>query len=97
MQFSDENEAELISRAQQQGDVAAFAQLVRLHQSRLRSFLVRLVKNYDLADDLAQEVFIIAFRKVKSYSGKGRFAAWLFRIGLNCFCKSDDSSNASRK
>jgi len=79
------DETKLIHRAQWQGDTAAFSILVKKHQASLRSFLVRLCKNYDLADDLAQDTFIIAFEKLRSYQAKGSFAAWLFRIGFNCF------------
>ena len=45
------------------GDAAAFGVLVRQHQSKLRGFLLRMTKgNHALADDLAQETFLEAFR-----------------------------------
>lgn len=62
------------------GDSAAFAALVRLHQSRLRGFLLRLTKgNGALADDLAQESFLEAFKKIGQYKG-GSFFGWLCAI-----------------
>jgi RNA polymerase sigma-70 factor, ECF subfamily len=46
---------------------------------------MRLCKNYDLADDIAQETFLTAFRKLHTYKGEGNFCGWLFRIAHNCF------------
>lgn len=63
------------------GDAAAFSALVRLHQSPLRGFLRRLTRgDHALADDLAQESFLEAWRKIEQYTGKGSFEGWLFRI-----------------
>jgi RNA polymerase sigma factor (sigma-70 family) len=63
------------------GDRAAFAGLVRQHQSRLRGFLRRLTRgDQALADDLAQESFLEAWRKLAQFRGEGTFAGWLLRI-----------------
>ena len=51
----------------------------------MRAFLLRLCKQYDVADDLAQETFINAFRKLSSYKGSGCFPGWLYRIAYHCF------------
>lgn len=75
----------LIERARLGGDTRAFSRLVQLHQGNLRSFLLRLCHRHDLSDDLAQETFLLAHRKLASYSGKGSFAAWLFQIAYRCF------------
>jgi len=63
------------------GDGAAFDALVRQHQSALRGFLRRLARgNHALADDLAQETFIEAWRKIAQFRGEGSFKAWLTSI-----------------
>lgn len=63
------------------GDAAAFDQLVRRHQSQLRAFLLRLTGGrHALADDLAQETFLQAWRRIGDYRGDGAFAGWLLRI-----------------
>lgn len=63
------------------GDAAAFGALVRQHQSRLRGFLRRLTRgDKALADDLAQETFFEAWRKIDQFRGEGSFAGWLIRI-----------------
>lgn len=56
-----------------------------MHQGKIRAYLLRLCKNHDLADDMAQETFLTAFRKLQSYKGEGNFSGWLFRIAHNCF------------
>jgi len=75
-------EAELILEAQE-GSTEAFSRLVVLHQSRVRAFVSRFVREDDVADDLAQEVFILAFRSMKEWRADGAFAAWLFVIARN--------------
>lgn len=65
------------------GDAAAFGVLVRLHQSRLRGFLLRMTKgNHALADDLAQETFLEAFKKIAQF-GQGSFFGWLCAIAYS--------------
>ncbi len=68
------------------GDAAAFNLLVRLHQSRVRAFLLRLTGGrHALADDLAQETFLDAWRKIGQFRGEGSFIGWLLRIGWSRF------------
>jgi RNA polymerase sigma-70 factor (ECF subfamily) len=78
-------DAALVARAASQ-DRHAYAELVRRHQSRLRGMLRRLVKGNDaLADDLAQEAFIQAWRKLDQFRGDAQFSTWLYRIAYNGF------------
>ena len=68
------------------GETAAFAKLVAQHQSQLRGFLRRLTKgNAALADDLAQETFLEAWKKRAQFAGRGTFAGWLLRIAWTRF------------
>ncbi len=79
------SESEWLARQAAGGDTAAFGVLVRWHQSNLRGFLLRLTKgNSALADDLAQETFLEAFRKIKQY-GTGTFFGWLCAIAWSRF------------
>ena len=76
---------EPLARKAVAGDAAAFGVLVRLHQGRLRGFLLRMTKgNAALADDLAQETFLEAFRKIGQY-GTGSFFGWLCAIAYSRF------------
>jgi len=74
------SESEWLAREAAKGDTAAFGLLVRWHQSRLRGFLLRLTKgNGALADDLAQETFLEAYRKIGQF-GSDNFFGWLCAI-----------------
>lgn len=77
------DESRLLAAARQ-GDQAAFGQLVRLHQSALRLSIRQWTRgDAALADDLAQETFLRAWRKLALFDGRARFASWLYRIGYN--------------
>jgi RNA polymerase sigma-70 factor (ECF subfamily) len=68
------------------GDAAAFGVLVRQHQSALRGFLRRLTRgDHALADDLAQETFLEAYRKQGQFRGDSPFAGWLYAIAWSRF------------
>jgi RNA polymerase sigma-70 factor, ECF subfamily len=69
------------------GDVAAFSQLVRRHERRVRSFLERLTGGQG-ADDLAQESFLKAWRMAGSFRGEGSYEGWLLRIAWRQFLSS---------
>jgi len=77
------SESEGLAREAAAGNAAAFGVLVRLNQSKLRGFLLRMTKgNHALADDLAQETFLEAFRKIGQY-GNGSFFGWLCAIAYS--------------
>jgi RNA polymerase sigma-70 factor (ECF subfamily) len=67
------------------GDVAAFTVLVRRHERRVRSFLARLCRSAEAADDLAQETFLQAWRMAASFRGEGSYQGWLLRIAWRRF------------
>jgi RNA polymerase sigma factor (sigma-70 family) len=68
------------------GDAAAFDLLVRRHQSQLRAFLLRLTGGrHALADDLAQDTFLLAWRKLGQFRDDGSFIGWLLRIAWSRF------------
>jgi RNA polymerase sigma factor (sigma-70 family) len=77
---------ELLTRRAVAGDTAAFSALVRQHQSKVRGFLRRLTRgNAALADDLAQETFFEAWRKIAQYRAEGSFGGWLCGIAWSRF------------
>ena len=79
-------DAQLIARAIVAQDQHAFAELVKRHQSSVRACLRKLVAgNHALADDLAQETFVLAWRNLKSFRQEARFSTWLYRIATNCW------------
>jgi RNA polymerase sigma factor (sigma-70 family) len=79
-------DADLVARVLVDDDQHAFGELVRRHQSSVRGLLRQLTRNdIALADDLAQEAFLRAYRNIGSFRGEARFSTWLYRITYNCF------------
>jgi len=80
------SDAQLIARCLVGDDRHAFAALVRRHQSGVRACLRKLtLGNQALADDLAQETFVLAWRNLASFRQEARFSTWLYRIATNCW------------
>ena len=75
------DEAVLINYAKK-GDLDAFNRLVVTYQDLAFNVAYRLVSDPAAADDITQDAFISAFRKLKSFRG-GSFKAWLLRIVTN--------------
>lgn len=67
------------------GNNKAFDTLLTRYQSYIYNYILRLIKDSDLANDLFQETFVKAIMtiKQKKYSGDGKFQAWLTRIAHN--------------
>jgi RNA polymerase sigma-70 factor (ECF subfamily) len=64
-------------------DAHAFEELMLRYQNRLLSLLAHLVGQRDLAEDLAQEVFLRVYRARNSYVPGAKFSTWLFTIAGN--------------
>ena len=66
------------------GDVAAFRELVERHQQRVFLFVRNLVRHTPDAEDLVQDVFVAAFRKLDSFDAeRSQFSTWLLTIARN--------------
>lgn len=79
-------DAALIDEIRRDGDPRAFGTLVRRHQGRIRAQLRQLLRDDPaMADDLAQETFVLAWRKLEQFRGEARFSTWLHRIAHACF------------
>jgi RNA polymerase sigma-70 factor (ECF subfamily) len=61
----------------------AFDELILRYQGRVRTILEHLVGNRDLAEDLAQDVFLRVYRARKTYTAGAKFSTWLFTIVNN--------------
>jgi len=75
-------DARLVERARL-GDQAAFGALVRRYERKLIRVLARLVRDPELARDLAQETFWRVYNRLDRFDTARRFGPWLFRIGVN--------------
>jgi RNA polymerase sigma-70 factor (ECF subfamily) len=76
------SENELIRRARG-GDEEAFAELVMLHADRVYGALRRFGLDAAEADEVAQEVFLRAWRGLPRFEGRAQFSTWLYRIAFN--------------
>jgi RNA polymerase sigma-70 factor (ECF subfamily) len=76
------SEHELIRRARA-GDQAAFAELVMLHADLVYRALRRFGLDSGEADEVAQEVFLRAWRGLPRFEQRSRFSTWLYRIAFN--------------
>jgi len=76
------NDAWLVERARH-GDHIAFAVLVRRYERKLIRVLARLVRDAELARDLAQETFFRVYNRLERFDTARRFGPWLFRVGVN--------------
>ncbi|MFN4226270.1 MAG: RNA polymerase sigma factor, partial [Hyphomonas sp.] len=70
-----------LAHAAARGNEAAFAELVRRHQGKVRGMARRLAGSESTGDDIAQVTFLTAWQKIGSYAG-GTFSAWICTI---CF------------
>ena len=59
------------------GNANAFEVLVDEYQKPIFNMAYRIVNNYNDAEDIAQNVFIKAYKKLKSYNAKYRFFSWI--------------------
>ena len=75
-------ERALIARARA-GDESAFAQLVTEHSARVYGALRRFGLNAQEADEVAQEVFLRAWRGLARFEERSQFSTWLYRIAFN--------------
>lgn len=68
----------------QSGSNEMFDELVKTHLPMVYRYLVRLTGNATLAEDLAQETFIRAWKHIDSFNTEKTFRPWLMRIARNC-------------
>jgi len=72
-----------VLRKAQRGDERAFSILVRAYERPVYNYVLRLVGNRDLAEDLTQEVFLRVYQGLPGFSLRSRFTTWLFQVTKN--------------
>jgi RNA polymerase sigma-70 factor (ECF subfamily) len=73
---------ELVRRAQE-GDPDAFASLFNAHKTKIYSLCLRMTSNTAEAEDLTQDAFLQAFRKLATFRGDSALSTWLYRVAVN--------------
>lgn len=89
---------EQLVAAYAQGNNEAFDVLLRRHQDRVFNYILKIVKNEDVANDIFQETFVKAIMTIKQgrYTENGKFPAWITRIAHNLiidFYRQEKSEN----
>ncbi len=80
------------------GNNEAFDILLRRHQDRVFTYILRIIKNEDVANDIFQETFVKAIQTIRQgrYTESGKFPAWISRIAHNLiidFYRQEKSEN----
>ena len=73
---------ELVERIRD-GDGSAFEDLYRQHATRLYNLASRMTGTKGEADDLLQDIFLLAYRKMASFRGESSLGTWLYRLAMN--------------
>jgi RNA polymerase sigma-70 factor (ECF subfamily) len=76
------SDAELLARCRA-GEVDAFEVLYRQHAGRIFALACRLAGSVDQGEDLLQEIFLQAYRKLDSFKGESALGTWLYRLAVN--------------
>jgi len=77
-----DEDKELVKRAQE-GDTAAFDELVRKHSPKLYGLVYNMTSNHEDTNDLLQDIFAKAYRSLKRFQGKSTFYTWIYSISVN--------------
>jgi len=65
------------------GDGVAFEELYRQHATRLYNLSYRMAGSASDAEDLLQDIFLLAYRKLGSFRGESSLGTWLYRLAMN--------------
>jgi RNA polymerase sigma-70 factor (ECF subfamily) len=79
---------ELVRRAAVEHDRKAFSELVDRHKDGVFALVRRLLGRSDEVEDIAQNVFLAAYRGLAAFKGKAKFSTWVYRIAYNQSCSA---------
>ncbi len=77
-----------------EGNVNAFSVLVEKYQNLVYTVVYRVVKNKEIAEEVAQDTFVKAFRSLQKYRGEAKFSTWLYTIAYR---KSLDAIKSNKR
>src|SRR5207248_11613575 len=72
-----------VLRKAQRGDERAFSVILRAYETPVYNYVLRLVGDRSLAEDLTQEVFLRVFQGLPGFSLRSKFTTWLFQVTKN--------------
>ena len=83
MRRMEENDLELVAQVRA-GKADAYRELVERHNRTLFHTALRICRNQQTAEDIVQEAFLRAYRKIHKYDSRAGFGTWIYRITVNC-------------
>jgi RNA polymerase sigma-70 factor (ECF subfamily) len=78
----EENILDIIRKVKQ-GEVQAFNEIIVFYEKQLFNLAFRIIKNREDAEEVAQDSFVKAYKRIKSFKGNAKFSTWLYRITYN--------------
>ena len=72
-----------VLRKAQRGDERAFAIIVRSYQTPVFNYVLRMVNDRSLAEDLTQDIFLRVYQGLPRFSSRSKFTTWLFQVAKN--------------
>jgi RNA polymerase sigma-70 factor (ECF subfamily) len=84
-------------RLAKSGNKAAFGKLARRYRDAVLALAYDFLNDYENAQDVAQDVFIKAFKNIGDFEEKSHFSSWLFRITVNASLDARKSKSRRRK
>src|SRR4051812_13361139 len=90
---TNQTDAELVE-ACLAGHSDAFATIVERHRRQVYQLCYRFGGSHEEASDLAQEVFIRAYKGLRTFKGQSSFGTWLYRVGVNVCLNKVGAKNA---
>ena len=81
------SDADLVARIRA-GEDGAFSRLVEQHWERIFRLVLGIVGDWHLSEDVSQEVFLQAFRKLDGFDGRSTLMTWLYRVAINASLKA---------
>jgi RNA polymerase sigma-70 factor (ECF subfamily) len=73
----------VVLRQAQKGDERAFTEIVRLYETPVFNYVLRMVGDRSLAEDMTQEVFLRVYQGLSRFSSRSLFTTWLFQVAKN--------------
>lgn len=65
------------------GNSGAFKYLVERHKDMVFTLVLRITRNREDAEEIAQDAFVKAFQSISSFKGESKFSTWLYKIAYN--------------
>ena len=69
--------------ALQNGEQAAFGELLTRYTEKVNNLAIRITRNQEDAEEILQDVFVTVYKKIDRFEGKSAFSSWLYRITVN--------------